>query len=347
VQVIELSNTVFEGANRVYVFGADGDGPVTLVDVGFDDPAVRDSLVAGLADIGLDVDDIEQVLVTHFHRDHAGLAGWLQAQSGASVHVHDRDAPLVGRGDDAREAFYRLQADAFERWAMPPAKREAFWAVVESGGDSELGVTSPEVEPFSDGATFQAGERLLRARHLPGHADGHCGFEAIGSDGDVGRDGPGGPSGPRVLWSGDAVLPKYTPNVGGADVRVDRPLETYLESLAAVVEADYDRAYPGHRDPIDDPTARAREIVHHHRERTANVLNVLASDEWLTTWEVSAVLFGELEAVHILHGPGEAHAHLDHLLAHGLVERADRRYRLAPDQGAVDAAELDDLFPAV
>jgi hydroxyacylglutathione hydrolase len=344
VHVIELSNTVFEGANRVYLFGADGEGdgagsgagPLTLVDAGFDDPAVRGSLQAGLADAGVGVGDIDQVLVTHFHGDHAGLAGWIQAESGATVRAHERDAPLVARDPTARAALYRLQETYFERWAMPPAKRAAFWDVLEVDPDAEGGPRDPpvDVDPFVDGETVRAGDRTLRVRHLPGHADGHCGFESAD-----GRD--------WALWSGDAVLPQYTPNVGGADVRVDRPLATYVESLAAVVAADYDRAYPGHRDPIDDPTARAREILAHHRERTENVLAVLAdADDPLSTWAVSAALFGELESVHILHGPGEAHAHLDHLLSFDLVERDDWRYRLADGVDAATVA-VEDLFPAV
>ncbi|MFC6772029.1 MBL fold metallo-hydrolase, partial [Halorubrum pallidum] len=60
-----------------------------------------------------------------------------------------------------------------------------------------------------------------------------------------------------------------------------------------------------------------------------------------TPWEVSAELFGALSGIHVLHGPGEAYAHLDHLAAAGVAEHDGRRYRL------VDSAiDVDSLFPA-
>ncbi|MFB6082975.1 MAG: MBL fold metallo-hydrolase, partial [Halorientalis sp.] len=117
-----------------------------------------------------------------------------------------------------------------------------------------------------------------------------------------------------------------------ADVRVDRPLERYLDTLDRIADAEFDRAWPGHRDPIDDPTGRAEEIAHHHEERAYRVLRALDDLGPSTAWEVSAELFGELENIHILHGPGEASAHLDHLARAGDVERdGDGTYTLPAD----------------
>jgi hypothetical protein len=55
---------------------------------------------------------------------------------------------------------------------------------------------------------------------------------------------------------------------------------------------------------------------------------------------VSAALFGDLDEIHILHGPGEAYAHLAHLAAAGVVERRGRQYALTTDPETVDVAEL-------
>jgi hypothetical protein len=137
------------------------------------------------------------------------------------------------------------------------------------------------------------------------------------------------------------LLPHYTPNVGGADVRVERPLANYLDTLERIINEGFVRAWPGHRDPIGDPAGRARDIITHHRERTENVLAVLREHGPATAWTVSAHLFGDLSAIHILHGPGEAYAHLEHLSAHGIVERTEERYRLLGS-----APDLDELFPA-
>lgn len=321
---ITLENTVFEGLNNVYVLGA-GSGAPTLIDTGVATSETRAQLDEGLADAGVAIADIEQILLTHWHGDHAGLAGELQEESGATVRAHAADAPLIGGEESAWDAMDERQRDLLDEWGLPAEPREELLGFL----DGSLQGTPPTVEPFEDGARFDTPEGTLEALHLPGHAAGLAGFAFEGTDG-------------RELFSGDALLPHYTPNVGGADVRVERPLANYLDTLAAIVDAGFARAWPGHRDPIDDPAGRAREIIVHHRERTGNVLDVLREHGPATAWTVSAHLFGDLSAIHILHGPGEAYAHLEHLSAHGVTERTDDGYRLLDSE-----PDLDELFPAV
>jgi hypothetical protein len=56
---------------------------------------------------------------------------------------------------------------------------------------------------------------------------------------------------------------------------------------------------------------------------------------------VSNDLFGELESIHVLHGPGEAHAHLEHLEAAGDVISDGTDYQLS--EGATsELAERED-----
>jgi glyoxylase-like metal-dependent hydrolase (beta-lactamase superfamily II) len=323
---IQLGNTVFEGLNDVYVLGAESE-TTTLVDAGIATPATREQLTEGLADLGIGIADIDQILLTHWHEDHAGLAGAIQDASGATVRAHAADAALIegdtaawGEMDDRQRALLR-------EWGMPEQAREELLAFLDA--DDGYAEASPTVEPFEDGERFQTGEGVLEVLHLPGHAAGLAGFAFEG------RENP-------ELLSGDALLPHYTPNVGGADVRVERPLAQYLDTLERIIDSGFERAWPGHRDPIADPTGRAREIIAHHRERTGNVVAVLSEHGPTDAWTVSAHLFGDLSNIHILHGPGEAYAHLDHLAAHGVVERTDAGYRLLDD-----GAALDDLFPAV
>ncbi|MGM0604507.1 MAG: MBL fold metallo-hydrolase, partial [Halobacteriota archaeon] len=126
----------------------------------------------------------------------------------------------------------------------------------------------------------------------------------------------------------------------GADLRVDRPLEQYIDSLRRVIDRGFERVWPGHRDRIDDPDARAATIVDHHRERTQRVIDVLDAQGPADAWTVSAELFGSLSNIHILHGPGEAYAHLDHLHAAGVVSLEGNQYRLEES-----TPDVDRLFP--
>ncbi|MFC4549844.1 MULTISPECIES: MBL fold metallo-hydrolase [Halorussus] len=320
---IQLGNTVFEGQNDAYLLGVEPGATTTLVDTGVATPDVREQLRDGLAEHGVEFSDLDAIFLTHWHHDHAGLAGELQRESGATVYAHEADAPVI----EDPSASHEAQADElglFDDWGMPKDARDELTAFLEL--HEEIRGESPTVETVGDGDRFDLGDVELEVVHLPGHAAGLAGYAFDGESG-------------RELFAGDALLPKYTPNVGGADPRVEDPLGTYLASLDRLVEAEYARAWPGHRDPIDDPAGRAREIRTHHRERTENVLAVLRERGIADAWTVSADLFGDLSEIHILHGPGEAWAHLDHLERHGVVENTDEGYELVEER-----PDLDSLF---
>jgi glyoxylase-like metal-dependent hydrolase (beta-lactamase superfamily II) len=319
---IRLGNTVFEGLNNVYVLQGED---TALVDTGVATEPTREELVAELGELGVAVSDIDQVFLTHWHYDHAGLAGMIQRESGATVHAHEADAPLIAGDEESLIEERTLQQEKFEEWQIPDEPREELMSFLE--GHAALRGGDVDVTPFTGGDTFQVNDAELEAVHLPGHAAGLTGFA-------VERQGE------QQAFVGDAILPKYTPNVGGADIRVTDPLGKYVESLVEVIERDWDRVHPGHRGTIDDPAGRAREILSHHRERTEKVLEVLDRHGACDAWTVSHHLFGELETIHILHGPGEAYAHLNHLESHGVVERDVTEYRpVEPD------ADVDALFP--
>jgi hypothetical protein len=48
-------------------------------------------------------------------------------------------------------------------------------------------------------------------------------------------------------------------------------------------------------------------------------------------WTVSAQLYAEPSGIHILHGPGEIHAHLDHLTRTGDVVQTTTWYVIADE----------------
>jgi glyoxylase-like metal-dependent hydrolase (beta-lactamase superfamily II) len=321
---IPLSNAAFEGDNNAYLFA---DGPETaLVDTGDWTGGTRDQLEAELGDRGVSLADIDRVLLTHWHADHAGLAGAIQSESGAAVHVHEADAPLVAGEEAAWAEMQDRQARYFEQWGIPESGRATLREFLL---DPATTGSTPEVTAFEDGDRFVVNGRTLEVVHASGHAAGLCLFELENGE----------------VLSGDALLPEYTPNVGGADVRVEDALAKYLSALDGIVGAEYSRAWPGHRDPIDDPAGRAAQILDHHEERAWRVLEALRRHGPCDPWTVSAELFGDLDGIHILHGPGEAYAHLDHLERAGSVVGSGTEYRLTDDTAAALDGRGDRRWP--
>lgn len=310
---LSLTTVEFEGDNNVYLLD---DGPDTvLVDTGYGSEETRAQLVSKLETHGVSFDDIDRVFLTHWHADHTGLAGQIQRASDAEVFVHSRDAPLVENDDSAWAELREIQTASFDEWGIPETKQHELFDRMEDGRtDTE----SPAVTAFQNGDEFRVNGRNLRVKHAPGHAAGLCMFEWE-------RDGV------REVFSGDTVLPVYTPNVGGADVRVEDSLEKYLRTLRNVVDVEYDRAWPGHRTPISNPAKRARHIVEHHEERAWWVLDALRRRGPCDVWTVSDYLFGDLKGIHIIHGPGESYAHLEHLEQCRAVTRTGLKYDIADD----------------
>jgi len=310
---IPLPNAFLEGENGIYLF--DGDETV-LVDAGFDTTAIRDRLLDGFATAGFEVADLDRIYLTHYHIDHCGLLEWLVSRSGASVHAHPDDLPLIEGDEDAWQQLVERRYRLLEQWGVPDDRIEVVREALIEGGDVYGDVT---VEPVSDSTEIDIGGTVLRTMHTPGHSLGHLAFVLEGAN---------------EILTGDALLPEYTPNVGGADIRVENSLGEYLRTLDRIAAGEYDRAWPGHREPIDDPTSRATEIITHHEKRAVRVLRALDTLETTTPWAVSKRLFGDLDDVHILHGPGETYAHLDHMRRTGALERDGQQYRMTAETRA-------------
>ncbi|WP_342765913.1 MBL fold metallo-hydrolase [Haladaptatus sp. DYF46] len=308
IDTIELSNTQFEGKNNAYLLQGN---EIALIDTGVSTSRSEEALRTSLADHGLSVADLDHILLTHHHEDHIGLAGSFQRESGATVHAHSADAPLIERESEAVDRFNEQQRTFFDRSGMPAGARQELLEFLTQLTD--LRGDPADLISHDDGDIIPIGDQQLTVFQTPGHTLGHIGYVLEDEN-------------EKELFAGDSLLPRYTPNVGGADVRVSNPLELYLATLRRIRDADFDRAYPGHRHIITDPKARAQEIINHHRERSERIIEVLTDSAPADAWTVSAELFGDLSGVHILHGPGEAHAHLHHLTQNGILTEEDGTY---------------------
>jgi len=307
VQTITLGNAEFEGRNNAYLLETTTE--TVLVDTGYDRDLTRRDLESGLERAGYEFEDVDSVLLTHWHYDHTGLAGAVQDAGGATVYAHQDDAPIVRQDIGAVDDFRARRFERFRQWGIPEPVREALRERLTE--IDEAAGRPASVSALEDGDRLRFGDRTLEVFHTPGHTAGHACYVLDGA-----------------AFAGDVVLPVYTPNVGGGDVRLDDPLGRYVETLRRFVARDFDRAWPGHRGVIEAPAERARAILNHHRDRTERVVAAFEETGPADVWSVSEHLFGDLSGVHQIHGPGEAFAHLKHLERHGVVARAGRRYRL-------------------
>ena len=275
----------------------------TVIDPGFDYPAAREAWQTGAAEAGLDLDrDVGQIIVTHLHPDHIGLARWLEERSGAPVRMLSgeiENARHVWDPERGTEAFVEFLV----RNGMDAQTAEA------TAGTTRLGVRVPEqLVALHPGETVGFGDREARVVHTPGHSDYHFVLH------DEER---------RVLFAGDHVLLHITPNIGLWTYTAPRPLERYLASLEGLKGLDVDLVLPGHGPLFHDLDGRIDELIRHHEERLS-VMRAVLDGKPLTPYEVARMVFPEELSHHQLRfALAETLAHLEHLADEGRAERLD------------------------
>lgn len=297
-----------------YVFA--GSGPLTLVDPGWADDDGWDALARELSLLGLDLRDVAQVLVTHFHPDHYGLAPRVRACSGAEVRLHPLDADIYrDSARDERDSVSRI-AD-FLRWCGAPQAAVGSLSAERSliGRLKEAGTPDRDLAP---GETIEAGDTALEVIWTPGHTPGHvCLY-----------DRPN-----RLLLTGDHVLAKISPNVAVYERGAGNPLGDFLTSLVRLDDVVTDEVLPAHEYRFRDLGERLAQLVHHHDARFDEVASILTRSGPTTAWSIAERLtwsrpWADMPPYARRSANGEALAHLRVLEQRGRVRASEGKVQV-------------------
>ena len=238
--------------------------------------------------------------MTHLHPDHIGLARWLEGRSGAPVWM------LEGEIENARRVWDPNRGtEDFVRYLIRNGMDAQ--TAEPTAGSTRLGVRLPErLLPLRPGDSIELGGGEARVVHTPGHSDFHFVLH------DERR---------RLLFAGDHLLLKITPNIGLWTYTAPRPLRRYLHSLQGLRGFGVDLVFPGHGPLFHDLDGRIDELLAHHEERLSVMLAALDGQS-ATPFEVARHVFPEDLTDHQLRfALAETLAHLEHLEGDGYVEQ--------------------------
>jgi len=287
----------------------EGDDGYTLIDCGWGLPDVLQTLESALSDLGKRLDQIKWVIATHFHTDHYGMAGTIAKLGGAKLMMHPADWAILDSRFRDIDSEIRKRDNWLERngYSIDESDLEdREWAFAR-----RFTLKAPDHE-VDDGEVIEIGRHHFQVVWTPGHTPGHiCLYEPERS----------------LLLSGDHILPRITPHIGYWNETYLDPLGVFLASLQKVKAIGAKRALPAHREPIEDLPGRIEELIAHHAEREAQILNALEGTmtgkqvaERLT-WRRNLSRFDDLPTTEQSFALVETLAHLEHLRANGVVEK--------------------------
>jgi glyoxylase-like metal-dependent hydrolase (beta-lactamase superfamily II) len=252
---------------------------------------------------------LSRQIVTHFHPDHLGLAGWLEAEYGAPLWMTQGEyltASVIAAGlapfdIPSMVALFRAHGLDAARCAALEARGNAYRRGVP--------VIPATFQPILDGDLITIGRHdwrvIIGHGHAPEHASLYC--AELG-----------------VLIAGDMLLPRISTNVSAyaAAPELDT-LKLYLDSIDRLTALPDDTlVLPSHGRPFRGIQARVAELHAHHDARCADLLAACAAGP-RCAGDLLAVLFGRpIDDPHqTLFAMGEAIAHLNYLESQNRLQR--------------------------
>lgn len=273
----------------------------TLVDTGM---ATEDTkaLWEEIFSTHLNSKPVKQVIVTHMHFDHLGLAGWLVEKWGATLCM-------------SRTEYLSSRVIINEIKSDPPETTVAFFraAGVEESILDEFKVRfnnrSDFVSPLpshykrlTDNQVLQIGSLqwtvIIVEGHSPEHICLHC--KSL-----------------NIMIAGDQILPRISPNIS---VRPDEPRANPLHNFLRSCESLKNRLnkdvliLPSHGDPFYGVHLRLQDMINEHKKGLQDLLEFCSQPRSVA--EVFPILFkSKINIGNMVIAVGEAVANLNYLVS--------------------------------
>ncbi|WP_010650784.1 MBL fold metallo-hydrolase [Oceanobacillus massiliensis] len=276
---------------------------LTLIDAGVNTKQAKEALVSQLSEIGYNVSDIEQIVLTHHHPDHTGLIEAFPRLKYITAH------PDVDLWLSRNQSFFERSKLFFKSlYCQTGIASEYHYAISEFTSDLHYAGKGRLTNPIGEGDS------------LPGHP----GWEVIGTYGHAQTHLSFLRTKDRSFIGGDHLLKHISPSITieapakeGA-IR-PKPMLQYRESLMKCLSLDLKTVLPGHGEIFTN----ANEIIHKRmvsQERRSSRVYRLLQTKSLTPFGICKQLFPRYFEKRINLTMSETIGQLDYLEEKGLVD---------------------------
>ena len=294
------------GDVNVYVL-RDGE-TATLVDTGPLTPEAEAALEAGLAQIGLRVEDLDQIVLTHFHVDHSGLVERIVQRSGAKVYAHPATERLIQKDRDLEAQRKQFFLDLYRAFGLSD---EDGLMAYEQLADYQDYMGHGHVDGELAEGDRVPGHEAWEVIYTPGHSMDHLSLYRA-------EDG--------VMILGDHVIKHISsnamiePSPAPGEPR-PQTLVLYREALKKVAAMDWHIGYTGHGEPVTGHRELIEKRLRDQERRAARIVDLVREGR-TTGAELCLTLFPRHRSQMSLI-VSETLGHLDWLVAEGVLAVED------------------------
>jgi glyoxylase-like metal-dependent hydrolase (beta-lactamase superfamily II) len=211
---------------------ADGDG-IVLVDTGVHEPGSLEQLERALDQVGLRLEQVHRLIITHAHSDHWGQAKPIVERTECEMWVHPAARLTLAHLGD-REAALRTRLAVGRQSGVPAATLQSFAAAERDRTPLFAGAVAG-TRDLVEGVAFSSDLGAWQVYETPGHAASHvCLYEPEH----------------RLLISGDHLLGRIVLWFDRGDT--PDPVADYLNSLDVVADLQARLGLSGHGKPFLD-----------------------------------------------------------------------------------------------
>jgi glyoxylase-like metal-dependent hydrolase (beta-lactamase superfamily II) len=303
---IELNSPFPEGTVNTYLVIGNS---LSLIDTGNPGQESFKQLKSALHNLGYDVKDIDQIILTHIHVDHIGGVTRLQAEADIPIFVHELAYPSIFGGIQEfqrTESFYidflKKSGAVSIQDILQQSYHEKYWQ---------------NVTFLKDGDVVPLGGTNFNVFHVPGH-----------SQTDI------------ILWNsetgdafmGDHLLKPFSVNAFveppvPCNIERPKPLLQYRNSLERVSRLPLKTIYPGHGEIYHDHLSLIITRMEEQERRCDQILCILSERE-KSIMEISQEMYPRLKGFSIFLGLSQIQGHLDLLESRNQVFAESRGHVL-------------------